>query len=208
MTIAWRSNNNKCSGSRQFHFMIQVLDLDLALANFLLILANSAFSLVTRVFSSLKPSSVSPIQQSFFQKLKLTQAARVSLHLQCSHSPLWCLDRATKLKRKKRKILSLSGFPYQKWHQDKKWLTDLAEEIKHGNVSQGSEFLMYLASNLIFAAACDDDAVVKYCGLSPSNLLKTGYLQNIFFLQAPLLTGGMAKRRGQKLDGAWQSFKV
>lgn len=33
-------------------------------------------------------SSVSPIQQSFFQKLKLTQAARVSLHLQGSHSPV------------------------------------------------------------------------------------------------------------------------
>lgn len=80
----------------------------------------------------------------------------------------------------------------------KKWLTDLTEEIKHGNVSQGSEFLMYLASYLIFAAACDDDAVVKYCGLSPSNLLKTGYLQKVFFLQAPLLTGGMAKRRGKK----------
>lgn len=61
MTIAWRSNNNKCSGSRQFHFMIQVLDLDLALANFLLILANPAFSLVTRVFSSLKRLSNSAI---------------------------------------------------------------------------------------------------------------------------------------------------
>lgn len=29
-------------------------------------------------------------------------------------------------------MLSLYGFPYQKWHHDKNWKTDLTVEIKHG----------------------------------------------------------------------------